>query len=157
GGLDDLFGDTPEPAADASDASSATESLDDLFGDPDAAEDAPASEAKPADDAADNLDDLFGKTPAAEGSLSVQVVSVAPAVAINPLDETHVRTWIDNTGKYQVEGRLIEINTDNVRLLKSNGRTCTVPAGRLCPADESYVDSIRDEIKQSRLPLLSSK
>ncbi|WP_353620937.1 SHD1 domain-containing protein [Rhodopirellula sp. JC639] len=86
------------------------------------------------------------------------MVTVAPAApAINPLDETHIRTWIDNTGKYQVEGRLIEINRDNVRLFKSNGRTCTVPFQRLCPADASYVESIRDAVKQSRLPLLSSK
>ncbi len=46
---------------------------------------------------------------------------------------------------------MIEINSDNVRLLKDNGRTCTVPNGRLCPADESYVDSIREQVELVKL------
>ncbi|MCO8121812.1 SHD1 domain-containing protein [Stieleria sp. TO1_6] len=104
------------------------------------------------------MDDLFGQSnpAAAPDSVSVQVVSTVPIDSVDPLGSTHVRTWIDNTGKFQVQGRLIEITSEYVRLLKSNGRTCTVPAGRLCPADATYVDSIRDQVKLSRVPLLSS-
>ena len=61
-----------------------------------------------------------------------------------------MRVWIDNTGKFSTEGRLIEIGDDFVRLMKSNGRTCTVPSDRLCPADAAYVASIvtsQDDIK----------
>ena len=46
---------------------------------------------------------------------------------------------------------------DNVRLLKANGRTCTVPNSRLCEADAAYVDSIRSQLDEARIALLSSK
>ena len=51
-----------------------------------------------------------------------------------------VRMWNDNTGTFQVEGRLIAILPDHVRLLKSNGRTTTVPLRRLSESDAKYVE-----------------
>ncbi|WP_160148152.1 SHD1 domain-containing protein [Rubripirellula obstinata] len=88
--------------------------------------------------------------------VAVQVVSKS-VMPTDALDETRIRTWIDNTGVYHVEGRLIEIAGDHVRLLKANGRTCTVPNSRLCQADAAYVDSIREQADSSRLAMLTSK
>ena len=174
-GLDSLFGD-PAPATDAApaadaaptDAAPAADALDDLFG---ASPDEPAAEV--------SVDDLFGSTvtetetesveelPAPIRSddfvtteaknFDVQIVSKAITTSIDPLADTIVRTWVDNTGDFSTEGRLFQINADNIRLIKSNGRTCTVPTSRMSPADAAYVDSIREQIKLSQLALLSSK
>lgn len=167
GDIDNLFGDPPadSPAGDTEStppadppAGDTNSNLDDLFG-------GENTEAAPAGESSEpSIDDLFGKSDY-EGELpapvssepAIQVVAAQVAEALNPLSQTHERTWIDNTGRFKVNGRLIEINSDNVRLLKDNGRTCTVPNGRLCDADEAYVDSIREQIKQSQLAMLSSK
>ena len=49
---------------------------------------------------------------------------------------------MDNTGLYEVQGRLIEIQDNHVRLLKETGRTCTVQLRRLSTADAQYVQQI---------------
>jgi hypothetical protein len=36
-------------------------------------------------------------------------------------------------------------------LLKSNGRTCTVPMDRLCPADAGYVKTMIAEIERLKV------
>ena len=161
--VDDLFG--------------SSESSDELF---DAPSETPTEEAESDFD----IDDLFGKTstPADEAAVnevaaveaaadevaavenvdedsaeaSVQVVS-KKTMPTDGLAKTRSRTWIDNTGVYHVEGRLIEIAADHVRLLKTNGRTCTVPNSRLCEADAAYVNSIRQQSDSSRLAMLTSK
>ena len=183
---DSLFGEpveeAMEKAAPASEEAAAT--LDDLFGAtetiepieetmPVVTEPAPVEE-KPAKL---SIEDLFGANvtesvevgsveelpapievaSAVEVKSGLQVVSIMPERSIDPLADTHVRTWIDNTGKHSTVGRLIEINPKNIRLMKSNGRTCTVPLSRMCPADSAYVDSIRKEIASAQIALLSSK
>jgi hypothetical protein len=115
-------------------------------------------------------DDLFGAVEAAaETSFqelpapvlnpqpqTIQVVSsVTPR--IDSLADTKVRTWIDNTGRFRTEGRLIEIEDDGVRLLKTTGKTCTVPNSRLSDADAAYVASVVQQLETSRLAMLSSK
>jgi hypothetical protein len=105
----------------------------DLFDDPagDATEAAPANveEAMPAEEeaapagkeeapAADDVDDLFGETE-------------------QPADE--FRLWTDNTGKYQVHAKLVEVLDGKVRLLKDTGRFTTVPFERLSHPDLAFV------------------
>ncbi len=171
--LDDLFGGadeaepTAEPAASEPEASPAksdsetdSDTIDDLFGE------TPSDEAPQED--ADSIDDLFGAAPAADtdtvksfqklrvnpvsasSKASLQVVATERQQA-DPLSGTEVRVWVDNTGNYGTTGRLIELNRDSVRLLKSNGRTCTVPNWRLSKADAAYVDSIRRQLDESSL------
>ena len=141
---DDLFGapadETPAAAADdlfgepAADAPAAEPAADDLFGDP-------ASAAEPATD--DSLDDLFGTPQPAE--------EAAPAAADDLFSQTQpasrprelsMRHWNDNTGLFSVEGRLVEVLDGKVRLMKVNGRTCTVEMRRLSAIDAEYVQQI---------------
>jgi hypothetical protein len=103
--------------------------VDDLFGAPakpatpaPAAPEAPAAPA-PAAPAKPAADDPF-----------------ADPFKISADGQLPVRMWSDNTGTFQVEGRLIAILPDHVRLLKSNGRTTTVPKRRLSDADSTYVE-----------------
>ncbi len=53
-----------------------------------------------------------------------------------------MRHWVDNTGLYTVDGRLVEILDGKVRLVKENGRTCTVELRRLSSIDADYVQQI---------------
>jgi hypothetical protein len=154
GSLDDLFGDPEAEAAPAEDAAEpaagsgaeASESLDDIFG---TAVEEP-SEAVSEEAEALDFDNLFGKGEAVAQSVAVQSVSVA---SVDPLSRTHQRTWIDNTGSFSVEGRLIEINEEAVRLLKTNGRTCTVPHRRLSPADAAYVQSVVAQLPEETVAM----
>ena len=147
--VDDLFGvPVSEPADAAPAAAPADESVDDLFGLP---ENNAAPEA--------SVDDLFGAAPAApavEPEKSVHVVS-SDVPQVKSLADTKIRTWIDNSGQFHTDGRLFEINKDNVRLYKTNGRTCTVPHHRLSEADAAYVESIQKQIEAARLAMLTSK
>jgi hypothetical protein len=52
------------------------------------------------------------------------------------------RHWVDNTGDFQIRGRLILILDGKVRILKETGRTTTVPLSRLSPADREYVEQV---------------
>jgi hypothetical protein len=105
-----------------------------LFGEPAAAEEAEeGGEDMPADDP-------FGKV---EEPQPQQVV---------------VRHWVDNTGLYEIDGRLIEITDVAVRILKDNGRTCTVPLRRLSTADADYVQQIAATYGQGLVgPQLASR
>ncbi|RMF44294.1 MAG: hypothetical protein D6753_02945, partial [Planctomycetota bacterium] len=119
-GADDLFG---PPPTDASDSSSS------LF-DPAEIKQIPAStESDPTSD----FDALFGDPPA---DAAEKDASAAIEKALQ------LRTWHDNTGLFQVDARLVEVYPDKVRLLKANGRTCTVPLRRLSPADLGVVQQI---------------
>jgi hypothetical protein len=53
-----------------------------------------------------------------------------------------LRIWSDNSGGFQVNGRLIAILDGKVRILKETGRTTTVPMNRLSKADREYVDEV---------------
>jgi hypothetical protein len=50
--------------------------------------------------------------------------------------------WVDNTGDYQVQGKLIAVLDGKVRLLKVTGRTTTVPFNRLSTTDQLYVKDL---------------
>jgi hypothetical protein len=53
-----------------------------------------------------------------------------------------IREWNDNSGNFKIDGRLIAILDGQVRILKTTGRTTTVPMRRLSEADQKYVAEI---------------
>jgi hypothetical protein len=144
---DDLFGaPAEEPAAEP-------EAADDMFG-------APAEE--PADS---GTDDLFGPASSDEDDLFGAPVEEAappadeqPAPADEPeeddlfggfgaileqpggLSSLSLRHWVDNTGRYTVDARLLGVVDGHVKLLKANGRTTTVAFSRLCDEDLAFVN-----------------
>lgn len=60
-----------------------------------------------------------------------------------------LRRWRDNTGAYEVEGRLTMIYPDKVRLTKPTGRTTTVSMQRLSPNDQAYVRWVAGQLVRS--------
>jgi hypothetical protein len=91
---------------------------------------------------------------AADSSTEFQAPAAAdPAVAeesargIDPIEraaveppELPMRTWSDNTGNFQIRGRLAVILDGKVRIFKENGRYTTVSLERLSDADRDYVE-----------------
>jgi hypothetical protein len=144
--LDDLFNfNSDRPAAESGTASAAIApekagsdpDFEALFGNPVSlsTEPSPASgnDSLPAEPAApaeaapanpDSFDDLF-KT------------SSAPLPPV--FRGAEFRTWVDNTGDYQVNARLVMIYPDRIRLIKDNGKFSTVPMSRLSQPDLAYV------------------
>jgi hypothetical protein len=53
-----------------------------------------------------------------------------------------MRQWVDNTGKFQVTAKLVEVLDGKVRLLKDSGKTTTVELGRLSDTDQQYVQTL---------------
>ncbi len=120
---------TPAPAAPAEPAPGdkpKAEGVDDLFketSDPAPAAEAPAPEAPKAE----KVDDLFSD-PAPSTDKSTDTTSPNP-----------MRRWTDNTGKYQVVGRLVMVSQTHVRILKDTGKYTTVPLTRLSQGDLAFV------------------
>jgi hypothetical protein len=52
------------------------------------------------------------------------------------------REWIDDSGAFKINARLVLILDGKVRLLKDTGRTTTVELARLSTADREYVASV---------------
>jgi len=139
--LDDLFGPPAakpemeaapavEPAAPPA-AEPAKDSLDDLFGPPAATPKATPKEQPKAD----ALDDLFGPPAAPKPAAADPFGMSEPA-------ELPMRTWVDDTGKFQVTAQLVEVLDGKVRLLKDTGTTTTVAMQRLSDADQQYVQTL---------------
>jgi len=116
---------------------------DDLFGAPSAEKAAPAEKPaapaeKPAEKPADKpageqkkdekkSDDIFGS--------SSSVLRESGGLASNEM-----RKWVDNTGNFSCQGRLIRLVDSQVQLLKDNGRTTTVSLSRLSAHDLRFVE-----------------
>lgn len=115
----DLFGSLQLPATDI-----ATDDFTDLL-------------VKPAADEANS--EAVGDAVVEEAAL-IDAAVLEPAATVDPLAATQVRTWHDNTGSFEVTGRLVVVLDDHVRLLKDNGRFTTVPVRRLSVEDRQYVD-----------------
>jgi SLA1 homology domain 1, SHD1 len=119
---DDLFG-TPlsEPAAPA-------EKKSDEMKAPATSAPAEGDKSAPADKDKDKKkdDDLFGGFGA--------ILREPGGLASNEM-----RHWVDNTGNFSCEGRLVRVLDGQVQLLKDNGHNSTVPMGRLSEADLSFV------------------
>jgi hypothetical protein len=94
---------------------------------PTPADETPAEETPAEETPAEETDDIFGQTR--------DVLSEPGGLA-----SQEMRLWVDNTGNYSCRGRLISLLDKQVRLLKDNGRTATVPLHRLSPSDLEFVD-----------------
>jgi hypothetical protein len=105
----------------------------------------PAAPATPAP-ATPEDDDPFAPVKARPAGVVTESVRQQPRLpAAMQLDEQGrlpIRLWTDDSGFFQVRGRLILILDGTVRLLKETGRTTTVPLSRLSPADRAYVEQI---------------
>jgi hypothetical protein len=66
------------------------------------------------------------------------------------------RTWHDNTGLFQVDAKLVVIFADSVRLLKSNGKFCTLPIRRLSEEDRNFVEHVAQLLPGSDAKYVSS-
>ena len=88
-------------------------------------------EAAPAEKPAEKpeekkADDIFGAAPS--------VLNEAGGLASNEM-----RQWTDNSGSFSCQGRLLSVVDSQVKLLKDNGRTSTVPIARLSSGDLEFV------------------
>jgi hypothetical protein len=59
---------------------------------------------------------------------------------VGGLASDELRQWTDSTGKFSCHGRLIRFLDGQVRILKDNGHTTTVPLGHLSVADLEFVN-----------------
>jgi hypothetical protein len=145
---EDLFGGEPATEAPMEEAPATEEAAaDDLFG-AEPAEDAPPTEAPATEAPATETpaaDDLFGpsddsETPATDDADDLFGPS---SVLEQPggFDSLSLRHWVDSTGSYTVDARLVAVGEGNVRLLKANGRTTTVPFSRLSNEDLEFVNA----------------
>jgi hypothetical protein len=144
--VEDLFKEpapaTPAPAAPAPGEKPAGE-VDDLFKDLDetkdgnraAAAETPA-EAPAAPDSNKEVEDLFSD-PAPAPMSAVEKPAPTQLTETKPVND--MRTWTDNTGNYQIRGRLVVIGKTHVRILKETGKYTTVPFTRLSQADLAFV------------------
>jgi hypothetical protein len=142
--LDDLFNESPKPAApQPGDMKPAAPAVDDIF-------------APPAKPAAPAKDDLFDAPAAPPAKPAPAVVDPFGSVERSQPQLLVMRRWQDNTGNFAVQAKLFEILDGKVRLLKDNGRTCTVPLHRLSRADAEYVQFIVAKVGTGTLGHLAS-
>lgn len=99
----------------------------------------PPKKRGPADDAPDNLFDEPDAPPPKAPAEEPAATEDNPFAGIVEPPAEPVRRWIDDTGRHETVGRLVEIRADSVRILKGNGRHTTVPLGRLSRHDLNYV------------------
>ena len=144
----------PEEDLFAEPANKTDEEMPASDGDEAAVEEAPA-DLFPEDAAVTEDADLFREEPATEEAApaSEEAAPTKPA----PKDEEPAesdpfagtfkvphessRRWLDNTGMHETVGVLIEVQPDQIRILKANGAYATVPLKRLCSHDRAYVET----------------
>ncbi len=178
--LDDLFS-TPN-AADANPAPAKNESLDGLFNMNEDAKpktiEATQDTAMPVSTEADstpNFDNLFGNPAGATATQSTEETKPEAdkkAPEENNFDDlfkstsapqqptfqgAEFRSWIDNTGSYEVKARLVMIYPDRIRLLKENGKHTTVPFTRLSDSDRQYVNWVAVSLTGSKTKFVASE
>ena len=68
------------------------------------------------------------------GALIWGLLAVGPSLAA-----ADVRTWRDESGKFEVRAELLDFDGEKVRLAKEDGKEITVPLSRLCAADRAHV------------------
>ena len=152
----------PEAAGDAGldAAPDSSDDLGDMFGGaddagfdtPPAADDGlPAGDALPADDGLDGFLDDAGmpETPADDSGDLGDLFDAS--------HRPHLRWWTDNTGQFRTEGRLVEVQDEAVRLLKTNGKFCTVPRSRLSAPDRNYVLAVAQAWQQGQVRVAANR
>src|SRR6056297_1263296 len=50
------------------------------------------------------------------------------------------RTWSDKSGRFKIEAKLQHADEQQVRVLKTDGRSVTVPLAQLSEADRAFID-----------------
>lgn len=95
---------------------------------------APAVPATPAPAVEENLFDEPADQPEAEPEAENDPFSAAGTLPFQP-----VRRWIDDTGRHETVGRLVEVQPDRIRILKANGRVVEVRLSRLSSHDQNHV------------------
>jgi hypothetical protein len=95
----------------------------------------------PAADATDG-EDLFGDPTGATEEAATPPANDSSSILREPggLTSSELRTWVDNTGEFSCQGRLVRFMDGKVQLLKDNGRTTTVPLYRLSASDLEFVN-----------------
>ncbi len=79
-------------------------------------------------------------------SLSPHATATAQDIAL-PMPEAGVqtqptlRTWVDNTGKFSIEASLVDWDTDEVRLVRPNGKRVAIDYAQLSELDRNYLAS----------------
>ena len=126
--IDSLFGKTPVTSAPDATKPKAPKSTIEKPLKPAPAVREPAGTKEPV---VDDLDALFG------------VGAYTPDSEFNGAE---YRLWVDNSGAYQIKGRLAVIYVDRVKLLKENGKFTTVPLSRLSDADFGYVSWVASNL-----------
>ena len=182
---DDIFG-TPEPdAKKPAPSDESVPSADDLFGTPTSTTRDNSSQDifgnPPAENQPVSLDDIFGtpEVTAPQAAESQEAVPTAQELFGKPtsrpmapaksqgepekvefidglFDGAANRTWKDNTGNFEIEGRLLVIFKDHVRLLKANGRTTTVPKRRLSQPDLYFVEAVAAKLPSGDVKYVST-
>jgi len=143
--LDDLFNDSGRPAAPpAKPAAEPAAAQPDPEAEPAKPTPAPATEP-PAKEAP------IGEEPAKPSKEPAAPEESDPFASL-PTPHEPVRLWVDETGLFEVTGRLVSIGSGTARILKSNGRHTTVAFEKLSDHDRFYVEATAARITSSRLP-----
>lgn len=144
--VEDLFKDSDDKAKPAE----KSEDVEDLFKDSD--DKGKAATTEPTNNPMDKeLEELFSD-PSDEAAKSARIESPKPAEATPVVESSEpvqvaaaieaphaMRVWVDNTGKYKVNARLVVVGDSTVRLLKDTGKYTTVRFDRLSADDLNFV------------------
>jgi hypothetical protein len=78
-----------------------------------------------------------------------------PAAVATPSAEPEIRTWTDNTGKFQTRASLVGCEDDKVRLKLPDATVKAVPLNRLSDADREYVRRSKEKGRNLRTTLVA--
>ena len=71
--------------------------------------------------------------------LWVAVATFLPFATSSVLRAGELRTWIDKTGKHQIEAEFVELKDGKVRLRKVDGKSANIPLAKLSMKDQRLV------------------
>lgn len=76
-----------------------------------------------------------------------RILSTYPEVSFSlenfPASDTKYRMWIDVTGKFRVDAKLVASNDTAVQIERRNGEVVSVPLARLSQIDQRYVKNAK--------------
>ncbi len=75
------------------------------------------------------------------GSLSKGVILFVAIAAIVAVAAAEERTWTDATGKFKLSAELVEVKDGKAVLLRSDGKTVSVPVTRLSDVDRAFIEA----------------
>lgn len=85
----------------------------------------------------------FGSSPAADASASASPSSPPSSSPSSP--PAPIRGWSDQSGRFEIQARLIEQDESEVLLKREDGRTVKVPIDKLSEADRQYLNESKME------------